>query len=166
MLVLAAQDQRDSAGAQVSGHLRGVIGLGHPRPFQRLRQDVAAGERMSGGIASLPPVLIQPGATQLGDDACPAGTPEHMMQIEPAPTGGENRRRPRWWPGAGSRLLPGWVAVLGGVGGGRPVRGAWRAGREGVEVFAGAADLALGDGLAQGGWEPAWAPQAGVHQPG
>jgi hypothetical protein len=61
LLVLAAQDQRDSAGAQVSGHLRGVIGLGHRRSFQRLRRDTAAGERMSGGIVRLPPVLLQPG---------------------------------------------------------------------------------------------------------
>ena len=95
LLVLAEQDQRDSAGAQVSGHLRGVIGPGHPRPFQRLRQDAAAGERMPGGIARLPPVLIQPGTTQLADVACPAGAPEHMMQIESAPHGGQNRQQPR-----------------------------------------------------------------------
>jgi hypothetical protein len=58
LLVLAAMDQRDSARAQVSGHLRGVIGPGHQRTFQRLRQDAAAGERMPGGIARLPPTLI------------------------------------------------------------------------------------------------------------
>jgi hypothetical protein len=95
LLVLAAQEQRDSAGAQVCGHLRGVIGPGHPWLFQRLRQDAAAGERMSGGIARLPAVLIQPGTPQLADVARPAETLEHMMQIVSASHGGENRQQPR-----------------------------------------------------------------------
>jgi hypothetical protein len=87
-------DQRDSARAQVSGHLRGVIGPGHPRTFQRLGQDGAAGERMPGGIARLPPTLIQPGTTQLADVACPAGALEHRTQVASSP-GGENCQQPR-----------------------------------------------------------------------
>jgi hypothetical protein len=50
---------------------------------------------MSGGIARLPAVLIQPGTTQLADVARLAEALEHMMQIVPAYRGGENRQQPR-----------------------------------------------------------------------